>query len=180
MSRWAWGRTRSTLARGPADKGGLSALPSGAWPIEANTGGFTRLIVDGRQLYELAGPRHVLALAALGSLTSADSEPAPFYLQSTLGGSKTLRGVESYRLRGPVVVYGAAEYRWRAHRWIELAGFVDLGSASRSLRAIAGDTVVMTPGAGIRILAQKKRFVRIDWGVGPDGHHVVFTLDGPY
>jgi outer membrane protein assembly factor BamA len=149
-------------------------------PIETGTGAFTRLIVDGRQLYELAGPAHVLALAAIGSFTATDGAPVPFYLQSTLGGSKTLRGLGSYRLRGPAVLAGSAEYRWRAHKWIEMAGFVDAGSASRSLRAIARDTVVVTPGAGIRLIVDGKRFIRVDWGHGPDGHRFIFTVGGPY
>jgi hypothetical protein len=149
-------------------------------PIEAESTAFTRLIVDGRQLFELAGPVHVLALAAMVSLTAADGEQAPFHLQSTLGGSKAVRGLGSYRLRGPAIAYGAAEYRLRAHKWIELAGFLDIGSASRSIRAIATDTVVVTPGAGIRVLTKNKRIVRVDWGVGPDGHRFIFTVDGPY
>lgn len=149
-------------------------------PIEAESTAFTRLVVDGRQLYELAGPKHVLALAAIVSFTATDGQPAPFYLQSTLGGSKAVRGLGSYRLRGPVIAYGATEYRFRAHKWIELAGFVDVGSASRSVHAIAGDTVVITPGAGIRVMTRTKRFVRVDWGVGPDGHRFIFTVDGPY
>ncbi len=149
-------------------------------PIETGTGAFTRLIVDGRQLYELAGPTHVLALAAMGSFTTAVNGPVPFYLQSTLGGSKTLRGLGSYRLRGPVVVTGSSEYRWRVHKWIELAGFVDAGSATRSVRAIASDTVEVTPGAGIRLVMNDKRFVRVDWGRGPDGHRFIFTVGGPY
>lgn len=149
-------------------------------PIETGTGVFTRLIVDGRQLYELAGPTHVLALAAIGSFTATDGEPVPFYLQSTLGGSKTLRGLGSYRLRGPVIVTGSSEYRWRVHKRIELAGFVDAGSATRSLDAITRDTVVVTPGAGIRMVMNGKRFVRVDWGRGPDGHRFIFTVGGPY
>jgi outer membrane protein assembly factor BamA len=122
----------------------------------------------------------VLALAAVVSFTAADGGPAPFYLQSTLGGSRTLRGLGSYRLRGPVIVHGATEYRWHVHKWIELAGFLDVGSASRSLRAIAADTVIVTPGAGIRILSKTKRIVRFDWGHGPDGHRFIITVDGPY
>jgi hypothetical protein len=149
-------------------------------PIEAQAAAFTRLIVDGRQLYELAGPKHGLALAAIVSFTSTDGGPVPFYLQSTLGGAKTLRGLGSYRLRGPVVVHGATEYRWRVHKRIELAGFVDAGSATRSFQAIAGDTIVITPGAGIRVLSKTKRIVRVDWGVGPDGHRFIFTVDGPF
>jgi hypothetical protein len=149
-------------------------------PVDQESAAFTRLVVDGRQLYELAGPKHVLALAAIVSLTGTDGEQAPFYLQSTLGGSKALRGLGSYRLRGPVVAYGASEYRFRAHKRIELAGFIDIGSASRSIGAIASDTIVITPGAGIRILSKTKRIVRVDWGVGPDGHRFIFTVDGPY
>ena len=170
--------------RTPADlstKG--NAIGLAVWrfePVESGFGGFTRVIIDGRQLYEIAGPTHVLALAAVTSLTSQGSDSAPFYLQSTLGGSKTLRGLGSYRLRGPIVVAGSTEYRFRAHKRIELAGFVDLGSATRSIRALASDTVVVTPGAGIRILSKTKRIVRIDWGVGPDGHRFIFTVDGPY
>ena len=170
--------------RSPGDvptQGGSIGLA--AWrfePVEAETTAFTRLVVDGRQLYELSGPKHVLALAAIASLTSTDGGPAPFYLQSTLGGSKTLRGLGSYRLRGPVLVHGSTEYRWRVHKRIELAGFVDAGSASRSVGAIAGDTVVITPGAGIRVMTKTRRFVRVDWGVGPDGHRFIFTVDGPY
>jgi hypothetical protein len=149
-------------------------------PIESEAVAFTRYVVDGRQLYELAGPKHVLAFAEIMSFTSTDGRPAPFYLQSTLGGSKTLRGLGSYRLRGPAIVHGSTEYRLRAHKRIELAGFVDVGSASSSFRAISGDTVVITPGAGIRLMTRTKRFIRIDWGVGPDGHRFIFTVDGPY
>jgi hypothetical protein len=170
--------------RWPADlptQGGSLAVA--VWrfePIETGTSAFTRYVVDGRQLFELAGPNHVLALAAVTSLTHADGEPAPFHLQSTLGGSRTLRGLGSYRLRGPFILHGASEYRWRVHRRIELAGFVDAGSASRSVRTIAGDTVVITPGAGIRVLSRTKRIARLDWGWGPDGHRFVITVDGPY
>ena len=149
-------------------------------PIDAESVAFTRVVVDGRQLYELAGPKHVLALAAIASLTETDGGPAPFYLQPTLGGSKTLRGLGSYRLRGPAIAHGSTEYRFRAHKRIELAGFVDIGSASRSFRAIASDTVLVTPGAGVRVMTRTKRFIRIDWGVGPDGHRFIFTVDGPY
>jgi outer membrane protein assembly factor BamA len=144
-------------------------------------GGFNRLIVDARQLYELAGPRHVLALAEGASLTSsAGSEPPPFFLQSTLGGSKTVRGLGSYRLRGPIVVHAAAEYRFRAHRRIELAAFLDAGSATPSVGTISRDSVIVTPGAGIRILTSTSRIARFDWGRGPDGHRFVLTVGGPF
>ena len=66
------------------------------------------------------------------------------------------------------------------HKRIELAGFVDAGSATRSFQAIAGDTIVITPGAGIRVLSKTKRIVRVDWGRGPDGHRFIFTVDGPF
>ena len=149
-------------------------------PTETSLGAFTRFIVDGRQLFELAGPAHVVALAGIGSFTATDGAPVPFYLQSTLGGSKTLRGLGSYRLRGPIVVTGSSEYRWRVHKFVELAAFVDAGSATGSVGAMSRDTFVVTPGAGIRTVLDGKRFVRIDWGRGPDGHRFIFTVGAPY
>jgi hypothetical protein len=29
-------------------------------------------------------------------------------------------------------------------------------------------------------MTKTKRFIRVDWGVGPDGHRFIFTVDGPY
>ena len=68
----------------------------------------------------------------------------PFYLQSFLGGSHTLRAYASQRFRGEKLALFQAEYRWEAAPAVELALFVGQrrggGDAATTTSARSGPT----------------------------------------
>jgi hypothetical protein len=138
---------------------------------------FTRATADVRAFYPLMGPDHVLAMNVLASTDgTSGSTPIPFYLQSWLGGSKTLRGFSSYRLRGETLFHSAVEYRWRAARFIEIAPFLDVGAVSATGSSLTDGPLHTAAGAGLRLRTDDRLFVRIDWAYGGDGHRVLLAL----
>jgi hypothetical protein len=142
---------------------------------------WTRLIAEVRGFHPLHGEKHVLALHGFVSTRLGDAAtPTPFYLQPTLGGSKTLRGFGSYRLRGDALWTATAEYRWRAHRWIEIAPFVDVGAVAGSWGALSGVRPSVTPGIGLRALSSTRVIGRADVAHGRDGTRMVLTLSTPF
>ena len=75
--------------------------------------------------------RGVLAMRALLSSDFTDSgRPTPFYLQQSLGGGDTVRGLPSYRFQDQALYVLTTEYRWRVHRYVEIAPFVDVGNTA--------------------------------------------------
>lgn len=149
--------------------------------LEATSTGFTRLVADVRHFVAIAGPDHVLALRGLVSTRVGDaSDPTPFYLQPTLGGSKTLRGFGSYRLRGDAVWTGSVEYRWHAQKWIEVAPFIDIGAVGDRFGVLTETSAAVTPGIGLRARTEKRVVGRMDYAKGRDGQRIVFTLSAPF
>lgn len=149
--------------------------------IDTSRPGFTRLVTDARHFIALPNADHVLALRALIS-TRVDrtGEPTPFYLQPTLGGSKTLRGFGSYRLRGDAVWTATAEYRWHVRRWVEVAPFVDIGAVADRFGALRDTGPAVSPGIGVRARTSERVIGRLDYGRGRDGQRLVLTLSTPF
>ena len=148
---------------------------------EAQDAGWSRLVTEIRHFQTLHGEKHVLALRGLLSTRLGDvTTPTPFFLQQTLGGSKTLRGFGSYRLRGDALWSATAEYRWRAHRWVEVAPFIDLGAVATSFDDLSGVRPAATPGIGVRVMSSTRVIGRADLAHGRDGTRAVLTLSTPF
>lgn len=150
------------------------------WHLESLKGfpqAVTRGAVDVRVFEPLISRSGV---AAFRLLASADYLPTggqtPFYLQYWLGGSHTLRGYSSYRLRGEALVHASAEYRWRIAPMFELVPFVDVGAVARDFDDLPRSTIHVTPGAGLWIRDDERFFARIDWAYGREGHRFLFSL----
>ena len=170
----AWDRRDPSMA--------ISGLYAGAtlWRYSAvgqtASPSFSRFTADVRGFYPVAGERHVLAA---GFLAAADrtpgSNPIPFYLQSWLGGSKTLRAFSSYRLRSESLVHGSLEYRWRANRFVEIAPLLDVGAGSATGASLSDGPLRTALGAGLRIRYDNRFYLRLDYAHGDDGHRFIFT-----
>jgi outer membrane protein assembly factor BamA len=131
---------------------------------------------DGR-LFQSIASGHVLAINVLASADrTPGSSPPPFYLQSWLGGSRTLRGFPNYRFRGESLAHVAVEYRWQAARFLEIAPFVDVGAVSGSGEDITGVPVHTSLGAGLRLRSDDQVFVRLDWATSEGRHRVILSL----
>ncbi len=138
---------------------------------------FTRATMDVRTYERLPG-----GVVALRALASADLAPAgastPFYLQTSLGGPLTLRGFHNYRFSDRAMVHASVEYRWRVHRWIEVAPFVDAGTVASALTRLSGSSIEVTPGVGLRGRTARRVLGRLDWSRSREGQRLVLGV-GP-
>jgi outer membrane protein assembly factor BamA len=119
-------------------------------------------------------PRGVLALRGLVSSDFTDSgSPTPFYLQQYLGGGDTMRGMKSYRFQDQALFVLTAEYRWRVHRYIEVAPFVDAGSTAPALSRLTFNALKISPGIAIRARTDRRTIARLELASGPEGYRII-------
>ena len=135
---------------------------------------FTRVTLDARGYRHLISERGVLAVRGLVSTDlTGDNGATPFYLQQSLGGGETLRGFHSYRFPDQALAHASVEYRWRAHRYVEIAPFLDTGTVAPSLSRLSLGSFKMSPGVGIRGRTNRRVIGRLDWAWGSEGHRIV-------
>src|SRR5262245_17022306 len=135
---------------------------------------FTRLTLDARAYRRLRWDNSVLAVRGLVSSDLTDSGAAtPFYLQQSLGGGETLRGFHSYRFPDQSLAHMSVEYRWRAHRYVEIAPFFDTGTVAPALSRLSLGSVKMSTGVGIRGRTNRRVVARLDWAWGSEGQRIV-------
>jgi outer membrane protein assembly factor BamA len=116
----------------------------------------------------------VIALRAYLRSTSGD---APFFLLSTFGGSKDLRGYPSGRYRDRMMYALQGEYRWHvSDRWI-LTGFAGVGEVAEDFGDF-GDSFLPATGVGLRfVLSQKHRIaLSADLATGREGTEFYFGV----
>jgi outer membrane protein assembly factor BamA len=140
---------------------------------------FTRVTLDARTYHRPLSARGVVAARALISTdVTRDNGATPFYLQQSLGGGETLRGFHSYRFPDQSLAHASVEYRWRAHRFIELVPFFDVGTVAPGLSRLSLGSLKVSPGVGIRGRTDRRAIARLDWAHGSDGHRLVVGV-GP-
>jgi hypothetical protein len=140
---------------------------------------FTRLAFDARTYLRPGRLPGVVAVRGILSadLASSDSQ-VPFFLQQTLGGGELLRAWESARFRDRTLAHATVEYRWHAHRLLEIAPFVDAGTLGPGAGALRLAAVKVGAGVGLRAHFKDRVLGRLDWAWGRDGTRVVFGV-GP-
>jgi outer membrane protein assembly factor BamA len=138
---------------------------------------FDRLGFEARHYQPLGSRRHVLAVRALGSVShTRGGSRVPLHLQPTLGGSHTLRGYETFRFRGKRVFTLSGEYRFQAHRAVELAAFYDAGWITGGLDDLTRSGFASNVGLGIRLKTGSSVAVRLDVARGDEGTRVHLRL----
>lgn len=139
---------------------------------------FSRIRLDARHFQPLGSERHVVALRAFASLSKPADDAIPFHLQDALGGSRVLRGYPSFRFRGNNLRGGSVEYRFEAHRKIELAAFTDFGRVGGGLAETAqlSKGLLWSYGAGIRFKTPKTTLLRLDVARGGEGTQLHLKL----
>jgi Omp85 superfamily domain len=142
----------------------------------ANRSSFMRASVDVRAFRSLSA-RNVLALQLLGSVTDRG---VPFYLMDFIGGGRTMRGYQSYRLRGHRLLTGTIESRWRASNRIEIAPFLDAGFVGGAPLPGTPTSLLVTPGIGLRARTAKRVIFRADAAFGSEGGRVAFGVETPF
>jgi hypothetical protein len=140
---------------------------------------WNRAIVDLREYIPLGSNRHVVALRQVTSLDDPDAgSSVPFYMQSTLGGSRYLRGYPSFRFRDERALALVAEYRFELRPKVELALFYDAGEVFGTMSEFDLGNLRRSFGAGIRLKSLRKVKVRLDVAHSVEGTRVYVKL-GP-
>lgn len=140
---------------------------------------FNRIAGDARGFASLGSPQRVLAVRALASADRpASGGRVPFYLQESLGGSRTLRGFESFRFRGEKLLLLQAEYRWEAWPALEFALFVDAGRTYGRSDDFAVRGLKTDYGVGVRLKTHDAVLARFDVARSSDDTRFLLRL-GP-
>jgi hypothetical protein len=133
------------------------------------TPGFSRVALDVRHFLPLGSERHILALRAAGSIARTGGVPVPYYLQYSLGGASILRSYPEHRFSGDRIYAVSAEYRFQALPWLELAAFMDGGSARGGFPSMSSRGFRTSTGAGVRLTTGSSVLFRFDLARGAEG-----------
>jgi hypothetical protein len=126
---------------------------------------FNAWTADLRQFIPFVHETHILALRGwAASSDAAGDDSVPFYLQPTLGGSKTLRGYRTLRFRDLSALLLQAEYRWRVNEFVTGALFYDTGAVAGALEDIG--RLERDYGFGLRIGSRSTVAFRADIAFG--------------
>jgi hypothetical protein len=142
---------------------------------------FERFAADARAFVPLGSYQRVLALR---TLLNFDQTPpnhrVPFYLQGSLGSSHTLRGYDSFRLRGEDLALFQAEYRWEAAPAIEFTVFTDGGTVSQLGASVDLSTLRWDYGYGIRLKSYRAVLFRFDHAFGDERSRALFRVSSGF
>ena len=140
---------------------------------------FNRTIVDLREYIPLGSNRHVVALRQVTSLDTPDAgSSVPFYMQSTLGGGRLLRGYNSVRFRDDKLLVLAGEYRFELIPKLELALICEVGKVFPRMSELGLRHLRSSWGAGIRLKSPRRVRLRLDVMRSSEGTRLLFRL-GP-
>lgn len=135
--------------------------------ITAQDDGFLRADFDVRGYIPIRAlsREDTLAVRGVALLTDGTAhDAAPFYFLPRLGGGGLLRGYETSRFVDTQALFASVEYRWRAHRQLQIVGFVDVGQVAPAMRAFKASDLQTSVGAGIRY-----RGFRLEYARGAEG-----------
>jgi hypothetical protein len=112
---------------------------------------FGRWDLDVRQYIPIVSRTRSLALRVrVSSLAPDEGHDVPFYLQPTLGGGYSLRGLRPYRLRDRNLLLLQAEYRWDVNPFLTGAIFYDAGKVAFRRKDLNLDDLNHDFGIGVR------------------------------
>ncbi len=145
---------------------------------------FAKYGIELRQYLPLPGARRALGLRLAGMITDNFADATiPFFRLERLGGSRTLRGVQTYRFTDKDMLRGGLEYRFpfwylglENDAAIDALAFFDFGTVLPNLEEVTWRDLQPTGGFGFRIVAGHRVFVRTDfaWSEEDSRVHIGF------
>lgn len=152
---------------------------------------YFQLNVDARRYFELAGPKHSLALYSLTTLTSGEvGVDIPIHQDFHIGGTNSVRGWDLDSRHGKNQLLNTAEYWFavvplsaykiwfiRFAMGLQLAAFADLGTAWNVSHEF-GDNWIAGGGLGLRLIIPQTVMVRFDAAFGQPAMRLTFHIGG--
>jgi hypothetical protein len=139
---------------------------------------FNRWEADLRQYIPVFGTTRTIALRGyIVNLVPDAGHVVPFYLQPTLGGPDSLRGLRAYRLRDRSLMLLQSEYRWDVNAFFGGVLFYEAGTVASRLEDLSLGDVIKDYGGGVRFGFRGTVSLRIEVAFGsPDGTRLVFRF----
>jgi hemolysin activation/secretion protein len=134
---------------------------------ELNRYSFDAVDVLLQQFVPIFDKKRVFAFqAGLIGTNAAAGDRVPFYMQPTVGGSRTIRSVADYRFRDTHAMWLNVEYRWEAFGLLDMALFTDWGKVAPRASDLDFSNLTHAYGIGFRFNAAQTVFLRFDIGTG--------------
>jgi hypothetical protein len=142
---------------------------------------FDRVQIDLQQYVPIVNNARLIALRGrFADLRSDAGRDVPFYLQPTLGGGYSLRGLPAYRLRDRSLLLMQAEYRWQVNMFIAGALFYDTGTVAARPRDLSLGKLSHDYGIGVRAGYQANAALRADLAFGDGGPRLVIKFSNVF
>jgi outer membrane protein assembly factor BamA len=154
---------------GNARAGGRYAFSNRLWRDDVQEGPFDFNSWDflAQHYFPIFDKKRVFAAQLLLASTNADpGDDVPFYFQPTIGGSKSVRSIDDFRLRDRNALQFNFEYRWEAFGAMDMALFTDWGKVGRRFEDLDFSDMKRAYGIGFRFKTASAVFFRIDLAAG--------------
>ena len=167
----------------------VNAYVDGADRHVGSATSFVAFGVEGKAFVPFRGERRNPILALRGELDWVEGGPdTPFWLRSSLGGRRRLRGYGGDRFIDYNRSLSGAERRTRVYErklfgvnaQLELAPFVETGQVFRHLADSPFDDLHWVGGLGFRGLVRPQVVAFVDVGYGDEGSSVFTGIDYPF
>lgn len=99
----------------------------------------------------------------------AGGSVVPVFLMPYLGSGDDLRGYRLYRFRSRDALLFTVEHRYAVREFLDVVGFADTGTVSRTVGAIPGTPFRSAYGAGVLLHSPKSTICRLDVARSPEG-----------
>lgn len=149
---------------------------------DAGTYSFTSSRADVQHFVPFWNHTRVLALRVMAEHNEPDADGrVPFYLQPTIGGSRTLRGYQRQRFRDASMILLQGEYRYEVNPFLMAAVFADAGQVAPSLARVRWRDMSTDYGVGLRFGYTTGVALRTDVAFGgEDKARLVVTFSGVF
>jgi hypothetical protein len=142
---------------------------------------FARVAMDARAYQPLGVRNHLLAARLFASTDRrTDRRPVPYYLQTSLGGSGSVRSYSSYRFRGDHVVNLTVESRWTVHRRLDIVPFIDVGRVWAPLQGQGPTGFLTSYGLAVRVHHDGRTVGRLELARGEAGTRLIFAVGSAF
>lgn len=145
-----------------------------------NRGNFQRFEFDGAQFVPVLQERVVLAARATFAATRVpDGNTVPIFLLPSVGG-RNARGYADYQFHDRALQTYSVESRVAVLRHVDAAVFADFAGVAASVGDLSRGGLKSSYGAGVRFHSARTMLGRIDFGHGPDGWRMFFSVNDSF
>ena len=135
---------------------------------------FNRYELEYRRFFSLSPSRRVAGRVRLILTDKTPGHEIPFFLQPSIGGTDTVRGLKQYRFRSGNSVLLNVEYRQAWLGFLEAVAFGDAGRVADRASDLNLEELRVSAGAGARVRLGGRVFFGVDVGFSNEGHALWF------